>query len=61
MVRFEMTMGGFRVLVNEKGVGHIAADRGFFTGPTEVREFVEISSADLREIAEKADTCKKAP
>ena len=55
MVRFDLTAGGFSVVVNGKALGYISKDRGFFTDSTVIQEFVEVSSRDLRFIAEKAE------
>lgn len=54
MVRFPLTMGGHEVLVDGKKMGYIES-RGFFTDPTVVREFTEVSPDDLRAIADKAE------
>ena len=54
MVTFELTAGGYTVKVNHQHVGWISRERGFFTDPTAIKEFIEISPADLKTIAEKA-------
>lgn len=54
MVRFSLTMGGHEVLVGGKKIGYIES-RGFFTDPTVIREFMEVSPDDLRAIADKAE------
>ena len=59
MVDFEQTAGGgLRVVVDTKPIGWINKERGFFTDPSIVRELTEVSSRDLRQIAEKADEVK---
>ncbi len=55
MVAFVQTMGGYSVEVNDKPFGWISKERGFFTDPTVVKDFLEISSFDLRSIAAKVD------
>lgn len=59
MVEFQMTMGGYAVIVNGKSFGYLQKGIGFFTDPTVVREFLEVSSADLTIIAAKADEVKR--
>lgn len=63
MVSFRLSMGGFNVLIDEKVFGHVSRDRGFFIGPSVVKELMEISSEDLRVIASEVDSIKtgKAP
>jgi hypothetical protein len=53
MVDFRLTMGGYEVFVNEQTFGHISKDRGFFTDPTVVKCFMEMSADDLQTIQEK--------
>lgn len=53
MLTFKQTMDGYEVLVDGKQFGWISK-RGFFTDSTAVKEFLQVSSAQLREIAEKA-------
>ena len=54
MVDFEQTMGGHAVKVNGKLFGWIEK-RGFFTDPTVIKEFTEVSPVDLRKIADMAE------
>jgi len=58
MVTFELTVGGHSVKVNDKPFGFISGEHGFFTDPTVVREFLEVSASDLRRIAEEVDRVK---
>jgi hypothetical protein len=53
MVAFQQTIGGYKVLVNEECFGYISKERGFFTDPTVVRGFMEVSIEDFRAIQEK--------
>ncbi len=55
MVTFPETGGGVRVEVNGKHFGWISKEHGFFTDPTVVKDFLEVSSFDLRKIAEEAE------
>ncbi|MDP3710845.1 MAG: hypothetical protein Q8R29_03975 [bacterium] len=61
MVEFEMTMGGFKVLVglDRKTFGYISRNEGFFTDPTTIQKFMIVSSDDLREIARKTDEVRR--
>ncbi|EKE08715.1 MAG: hypothetical protein ACD_17C00031G0001 [uncultured bacterium] len=55
MVEFQMTAGGYQVFVDEKPFGYISRERGFFTDPTVIKEFVAVNNYDLRAIADKAE------
>jgi hypothetical protein len=46
-------MGGYAVLVNETCLGYISEERGFFTAPTVVQCFMEVSIKDFQAIQEK--------
>lgn len=46
-------MGGYKVLVDERCFGYISKERGFFTDPTAVRYFMEVSIEDFQAIQEK--------
>lgn len=54
MVEFRTTMGGYEVIVDGQPFGHIDKD-GFFTDPTVVKDFMRVSSSDLREIADRVE------
>ena len=58
MVEFRHTMGGYEVRVDGNPFGHIVKN-GFFTDPTVVKNFMRVSSDDLRKIADKAEDYKK--
>lgn len=58
MVEFRSTMGGYEVRVDGQLFGHIDKD-GFFTDPTVVKDFMRVSSNDLRKIADKTDEYKR--
>jgi hypothetical protein len=55
MVNFPPSMGSYEVLVNNKRFGWITDKRGFFTDSMTVKQFMEVSSSDLRLIADFAD------
>lgn len=57
MVTFEQTMSGYSVYVDNKLFGWIDKERRFFTDPTVIKEFIQLSPSDLREIADKAEAC----
>jgi hypothetical protein len=59
VVNFTLTAGGYSVTVGGEHFGWISKERGFFTDPTVVKKFLEVSSDDLRRIAEKADEVKE--
>lgn len=59
MVSFEVTSGGYKVVVGGKTFGNISKERGFFTGPAVAEEFLEVSSDDLRLIADAAEEVRK--
>ena len=59
MVTFELSMGGFDVLVDGKLFGRLQRGDGFFTDSTLVKSYMTVSSADLIEIALKADEVKR--
>ena len=54
MVEFKQSAGGFAVWVNEKPLGHIG-EQGFFTSRATILEYIEVSSDDLRMIADIAE------
>ena len=58
MVTFKLSMGGFDVLVDGKLFGYLQKGDGFFTDSTVIKDFMKVSSADLTEIARKADEVK---
>lgn len=58
MVRFELATCGFDVWVDNKLFGRLMGNVGFFTSPTAIREYIEVSSDDLTQIALKADEVK---
>lgn len=59
MVDFKFTAsGGYEVMVNHKHFGWISRENGFFTDPTVVKSFLEVSSDDLRKIATKVEETK---
>ena len=61
MVRFEIIMGGFRVLVghNEDLFGLIFKKEGFIVAPTTIQSYTTVSADDLREIARKVDEVQR--
>ena len=60
MVEFQLTMGGFDVLVNGELFGHLQKDFGFYTDPTVVKKFLVVSSKDLIKIAQKVDEVRRS-
>jgi hypothetical protein len=55
-----MTMGGYEVLKGETTIGYIGSGRqGFFTSPSTIKAFVDLSPDDLRQIAEGIEKCQK--
>ncbi len=58
MVKFELTMGGFDVLVDGELFGRLMKDVGFFTDSTVVKKHLVVSPKDLNLIALKADEVK---
>lgn len=59
MVKFELTMGGFDVMVNGQLFGHLMRGHGFFIDPTTVKTFLEVPEKDLEIIALKAQEVRK--
>lgn len=59
MVKFTLTMGALKVLVNGKPFGYIQKGDGFFTSPCSIREHTKASPTDLRKIADKAERAMK--
>jgi hypothetical protein len=59
MVNFQLTMGGYEVSVNDQHIGWLSQERGFFTDPTVIKKFIEISCSDLRHIAQEAEALQK--
>ena len=59
MVELKQTMGGYEVLVNDKRFGYISQEHGYFTDPTVVKDFIEVSHWDLHFLAECSMHIKK--
>lgn len=55
MVTFTLTASGFTVRVDDKAIGYISRERGFFTDPTVLKSFTVIDPEDLRTIANQVD------
>ena len=59
MVTFPETMGGCKVTIDGKLLGHISKEHGFFTGSTTIEDFIKVSPEELREIADKVEEIRK--